>query len=101
MAEGFRSEFQRQVIENPPECAEMDPDYWFADPLDEEERFGKSERAIAISVCDRCPFKHQCLQEALTNDIQHGVWGGLIPQQREAYRKRMDTSPSRWAYLTS
>lgn len=79
------STFQEKMFETPPECTEMNPDYFFADPDDEEEKFGRSERAIAVSACNRCPLKLDCFQYAVANEIMEGVWGGSIPQQRQAY----------------
>jgi len=78
------------VTQDPPvECSEMNPDYWFADPNDEEEKFGRSEAAIAQGVCNRCPIRHRCFKYALDNDIAEGIWGGFLPAQREAYKRRM------------
>lgn len=34
--------------------------------------------------CDRCPVRAECLQTALTNREEHGVWGGLTAWQRRA-----------------
>jgi len=67
----------------------MNPDYWFADEHDEEETFGRSERAIAVTVCNRCPFKLECFTYAVENEILDGVWGGAVPQQRIAYREKV------------
>ena len=85
----FRSSFQEKLFENPPECTEMNPDYWFADEHDEEEKFGRSERAIAVTVCKRCPFKLDCFGYAIENNILDGVWGGAVPQQRISYHEKM------------
>lgn len=84
----FRSSFQESLFSNPPECTEMNPDYWFADEHDEEEQFGRSERAIAVGVCKRCPLKLDCFAYAIENQILDGVWGGAVPQQRIAYLEK-------------
>lgn len=63
----------------------MNPDYFFADENDDEEKFGRSERAIAVAACNRCPLKLDCFQYAVHNEILEGVWGGSVPQQRIAY----------------
>lgn len=81
----FRDSFQEKLFANPPECTEMNPDYFFADEHDEEEKYGRSERAIAISACNRCPLKLACFSYAIENEIMEGVWGGSIPQQRQTY----------------
>jgi hypothetical protein len=70
----------------------MNPDYWFADPLDEDERGGKSEQAIAVSACERCPIKRPCAQFAMDNEIEYGVYGGMVPHQRLAYKRRVEAS---------
>ena len=31
-----------------------------------------------------CPIRTRCLQEALERDDQHGIWGGLTPNERKA-----------------
>lgn len=86
-------EFAELVATTELECTEMDPAYWFADEDDEDEKFGKSEQAIARTVCGRCPIKIQCFQYAIENDIQHGVWGGSVPAQRTAYKNQMARGP--------
>jgi hypothetical protein len=81
----FQDSFHEKLFENPPECTEMNPDYFFADENDEEEQFGRSERAIAVAACKRCDLRIDCFQYAVSNEILDGVWGGSVPQQRIAY----------------
>lgn len=86
-------EFQKLVLDTVPECVEMDPDYWFADAHDPEEKYGRSERAIAEGVCRRCPIMNECFANAINNNETHGVWGASVPEQRQAYwRKVEDTA---------
>lgn len=40
----------------------------------------------ARTVCRRCPVFVDCLEYAVGNDIQFGVWGGMTPGEREKYR---------------
>jgi WhiB family transcriptional regulator, redox-sensing transcriptional regulator len=44
--------------------------------------FYSSNHEIAKSLCHGCTVKAQCLQYALENRIDHGVWGGQGPRQR-------------------
>ena len=37
---------------------------------------------VAQKICADCPEKDQCLEHALTNRIDHGVWGGTSERQR-------------------
>lgn len=84
--------FHELVAEQKPavECQEMNPAYFFADPLDEEEPFGRSERAIAVSACQRCPIRRECLEYAMDTKQLYGVYGGYIPAQRETIRMRRE-----------
>lgn len=83
-------QFQRLVTETYVECRDINPAFFFADPDDPEEEFGRSERAIAVSACNRCPIKYECFRYAIENEIEHGVFGGSIPEQRQAYRRKVE-----------
>ena len=41
----------------------------------------------ARRVCDGCPVKDQCLEYALDNRIDHGVWGGTSERERRRILK--------------
>ncbi len=48
-----------------------------------------AEQHKAKSVCAACPVRAECLAEALDNEIEWGVWGGLTERERRALlRKR-------------
>ena len=83
-------EFHELVRDTVPECTELDAGYFFADPLDEEEPYGKSERTLALGACARCFIKNECFAYAINNNIAEGVWGGSVPQQRIAYWRKME-----------
>lgn len=53
-----------------------------------EPNSGHSYYDYARSVCARCPVSEACLDYALTNRIDMGMWGGLSPAQRAALRKK-------------
>ena len=36
----------------------------------------------AIAVCAECPVREACLEYALENKIEHGVWGGKSERAR-------------------
>ena len=43
----------------------------------------------AKMMCAGCPVKTECLAEALDNQIEWGVWGGMTERERRAVlRKR-------------
>lgn len=41
----------------------------------------------AKRVCERCPSKDPCLEYALANRIDHGVWGATSERQRRRILK--------------
>jgi hypothetical protein len=71
-------------------CADstLDPDQWF--PVSAEAEKARHEAAAAMTVCTTCLVRTECLELSLRHwDIgQHGVWGGLVPADRAALRRR-------------
>lgn len=55
---------------------------WFPEP-------GRHAYNAALKVCAGCPVRGDCADWALTNRIEHGVWGGMTRADRQEYwRKR-------------
>ncbi len=55
-------------------CAEESPSLFFpSDGVGVE---------VAKKVCTDCPVKALCLEYALENRIDHGVWGGTSERER-------------------
>ena len=44
----------------------------------------KSKVAKAKAICDTCPVAKECLDFALSEDIEFGIFGGATPQERKA-----------------
>ena len=42
----------------------------------------------ARQICAGCPVKEACLEHALVNRIDHGVWGGCSERERRRILKR-------------
>jgi WhiB family redox-sensing transcriptional regulator len=42
----------------------------------------------AKQVCAGCPVRTECLAEALDNQIEWGVWGGMTERERRALLRR-------------
>jgi hypothetical protein len=65
-----------------------DPDEWFPHSAGVTE--ARREAAAAIAVCHSCLARASCLELSLLHwDIgQYGVWGGLVPAEREALRRK-------------
>lgn len=43
---------------------------------------------IAQRICETCPVKAECLEHALEERIDHGVWGGASERQRRRLLKQ-------------
>lgn len=59
-------------------CAEIGMDFFFP------EKGG--DVTIAKGICAGCDVANQCLEYAITNGIDHGIWGGLAPAHRRQIR---------------
>lgn len=61
------------------------PDFFFVDRNEPGQIKGYH---IAKKLCAECPIKWTCLDYALENDEQEGMWGGLSPYERQATRRK-------------
>lgn len=43
--------------------------------------------AAAKQVCEHCPVRRRCLDFALANRIDHGIWGGASERERRRMLK--------------
>ncbi len=47
----------------------------------------------AQKICANCPVREQCLEYALVEHVDHGVWGGTSERERRrltrAHRRRL------------
>lgn len=73
-----------QLWTNRARCRGLDPEQFFVRSL--------QDARSAIRVCDRCPVKQDCLDYAVEQGIEVGVWGGLTERQRRAYARRQVTA---------
>ena len=46
------------------------------------------QEAEALAICATCPVREQCLEQALRDREQYGVWGGTTPEQRRRIARR-------------
>jgi WhiB family redox-sensing transcriptional regulator len=46
---------------------------------------------VARKICATCPVQQECLEHALVNRIDHGVWGGCSERERRRILKRRRT----------
>jgi WhiB family redox-sensing transcriptional regulator len=65
-------------------CRDTDPDLFF--PVGSTGLAAEQIRA-AKAVCDLCPAKEPCLQFAIENNQDSGVWGGTSEDERRILRR--------------
>ena len=49
------------------------------------------EQHRAKLVCGGCPVRAECLAEALDNEMEWGVWGGMTERERRAILRKRPT----------
>lgn len=67
-------------------CAGVGTELFFADASGQFS-------AEALAVCNTCPVRVECLDWALANGDDEGVWGGMTASQRRRLRRRRNASP--------
>ena len=60
-------------------CLDQDPELFF--PISEV-GLGAEQVKRAKAVCATCPVQQRCLDHALQQGLNHGVFGGATPQER-------------------
>ena len=70
-------------------CAEADPEMFFPQPGPA----GLLATRRAVTLCRSCPLVESCLERG--RDEPPGVWGGLLPDQRAALRRREELTGRR------
>lgn len=53
-----------------------------------QSRAAKTQVEEAKWFCRRCDVRNECLSEALANDEQYGIWGGLTTIERRDMVRR-------------
>lgn len=56
-------------------CAQSDPDAWFPEK-------GAAPPYTQRRICNSCPVRQECLDEALDMGYRYGIWGGTTHRQR-------------------
>lgn len=67
-------------------CAQTDPEIFFPEKGDSTKE--------AKQTCLACTVRVECLEYALANDEQHGIWGGLSGNARRKLRPAPEAHPS-------
>lgn len=61
-------------------CAGADPDLWFS--------VGALEHKQAKTICRQCPVRMSCLEYAMEEPVDHGIWGGMTERERRRQRRK-------------
>jgi len=82
MAEGTAVSYAEHGV-----CTQTDPELFFS--IDDPDKKGSAYLylPIALSFCAQCPVRKECLDEAISENIPWGIWGGSTWTQRR-YIKR-------------
>lgn len=64
-------------------CRGLDPELFYA----EGKGSGVEQARRARKICSGCPARKACLDYALENNEQWGIWGGMTVRDRQKYRK--------------
>lgn len=75
----FRSRTSSEDWRSRGACVDTDPDVMYPTSLTGVDR--------AKAVCVGCPVRDECLEHALVNDEDFGIWGGESSRTRRKLRK--------------
>ncbi|HUR22599.1 MAG TPA: WhiB family transcriptional regulator [Acidimicrobiales bacterium] len=64
-------------------CRDTNPDLFFPVGTTGE---AVAETRAAITLCQRCPVREQCLEFAMATNQRDGIWGGMSEEDRQRMR---------------
>ena len=62
-------------------CKDSDADFF------PESGYNTAPIKAALAVCAKCSVRERCLQFAMDNKIEHGIWGGKTAPNRSTLRR--------------
>jgi len=68
------------------ECRKKDPDLFF--PTGEKSEADQEQIKRAKAVCAECLSRIACLEYAIANNEDFGIWGGTSETERRSARRR-------------
>ncbi len=74
----------------PAPCSKSDPDAFFPVEFLNDDPKAKpvyrNEKEVK-QICSTCPYQLRCLEYALKNPIEQGIWGGTTEYERKKMRR--------------
>lgn len=64
-------------------CTRHDPELWFADGPR-----AHTNMVQAVAICNTCTVQPACLNYAMTNRFEHGIYAGHTPAQRQQLQRK-------------
>ncbi len=64
-------------------CRDVDKSVFFPGKTDSNK--------LAKSICAECIVREDCLNMAISNKEEFGIWGGMTARERRNYRRRIRT----------
>ena len=68
-------------------CRGINPDLFF--PAGERDELSAEDTLRAKAVCASCSVQDECLIYAISNHVDHGVFGGFTEQERVRVKRRL------------
>lgn len=75
-------------------CRDTDPELFFGPNDSTGTDITHNWEHTAITVCNRCPVRRDCLNDALRSSHSYGVAGGRTAGQRKALLTDRRTAPA-------
>ncbi len=60
-------------------CRDVDSSVFFPEKFDSNK--------LAKSICAECIVREDCLEMAITNNEEYGIWGGMTSRERRKYKR--------------
>lgn len=73
------------------QCRTSDPEHFFTEDRDQQDRRRVSKARDAHRLCHGCPVIDQCLTHALSVPEDYGIWGGTTAAER---RRLLNKQPA-------
>jgi hypothetical protein len=61
----------------------VDPEIFFPHPGQNNE----DDNRGTLNICRRCPVNQACAEYAFTQNIEHGIWGGITERKRRKIKR--------------